>query len=144
MGNATFSKVYWRSKRLDSVSAWLAGAREVHSPKAAKAFLGMSLAEMGRGVARIEGRAEPYRKATVANWTVAANRKRFRPMNDSQIKAVGVLIANRVVQLSGRENIGIHLTHNSPWRITVWARCLCGKWYELKRADWRGCKRHRA
>lgn len=143
MENKPFSNLRWRSNRLDSVSGWLVQVRGIRGPQAAKEFLGLSFSQMGREIARIEGRAEPYRKGTVANWCAATNRKRHRPMTDAQINSVGILIANCIVARSGRDHTGIRLSHNSPWRVTVWARCHCGEWYEVKRAEWHACKRHR-
>lgn len=103
----------------------------------------MSLAEMGREVARIEGRKPAYHKGTVERWCLASNRKRHWEMSDSQIAAVGVLLANKVDALANRAYPGVKIEHNSPWRVTVWSRCYCGRWYEMKRTGDVGCRYHR-
>ncbi len=109
----------------------------VHTLRQARTVLGLSQSEIGKAMARIMQRAEPVNRSTVANW------ERGKPMAQDFRNAVGRLLATWLSQQLDRDDVGLRLHVNSPWRIQPMARCRCGRWYRLRRADWYGCSRHR-
>ena len=102
-------------------------------PEEAIAFVGLSLAEVGKELARLTDRRYPYSKAMVSKWKSGA---RVDPLI---VEAFGVLIASRLTALMGRR-VGVRIALNSPWHVEPWAECIdCGAWFRLKRVNHKRC-----
>ena len=113
--------------RKAGVERHLATLRHVNSPEKVRAWLGLSLADVGREVARLTGRRRAYDKAAVWHWEQGG------VMTDEVRQAYGTMVANKLTAQLGRV-VGVKLVTNSPWTITAWTRCKdCSEWFELKR-----------
>lgn len=107
--------------------------RVIQTPRQARAWLGLSLAEVGREVARLTGRKRAYDKTTVMFW------ERTRITAAEVRQAYATLMANRLTTLLGR-TIGVKLVANSPWHISAWTQCAtCDQWFELHRRSHKRC-----
>lgn len=111
-------------------------AKRINDPSKARHFLDLSLSEIGAEVARLTGRPSAYAKSTVVKW------ERAGQVEPDVRRAYGTLIANRLTALTGR-TIGITIEANSPWRVQAWARCDCGAWYPMQRANQKRCDKCR-
>lgn len=119
--------------RKEGVERPLASLRVVHSPGQVRAWLGLSLAELGREIARLARRPRAYDKAAVWHWEHGG------VMVSEVREAYGVLIANKLTAQLGR-NVGVKLMTNSPWTITAWTSCvICEAWFELRRHNQKRC-----
>jgi hypothetical protein len=108
--------------------------RRLKDAKTVRAWLGLSLEEAGRELARLTGREFPYTKQAVAKMETGR-------LNSDVIRAYGQLIANRLNAQTERLT-GITLVAASAWCITAWQHCAeCGQWYPLERATQRRCRR---
>ena len=91
-------------------------------------WLGLSLADVGREVARLIHRERDYDRRTVFGWESG------KPMGQAERDAYGVLIANKLSSALGR-TVGVKIVANSPWHISAWTQCTkCGNWFEIHRA----------
>jgi hypothetical protein len=116
-----------------SVERPLATLRYIHSPKNVRAWLGLSLADVGREIARLTKRSRAYDKAAVWHWEQGG------VMTAQVREAYGVMVANKLTAQLGRV-VGVKLAANSPWTITAWTRCTtCGAWFELRRCNQKRC-----
>ena len=104
--------------RKGGVERPLATLRHVHAPKNARAWLGLSLADVGREIARLTHRPRAYDKAAVWHWEQGG------VMTAEVREAYGVMVANKLTAQLGRV-IGVKLVANSPWVLTAWARAGC-------------------
>ncbi len=112
----------------------LARMRTLTTPKKVRLWLGLSLADVGREVARLTARVRPYDRRTIFGWESS------KPMGKAERDAYGILIANKLSDELGRV-VGVKLITNSPWRVTAWASCAnCGSWFQLSRARSTRCK----
>jgi hypothetical protein len=98
--------------------------------------MAFSQSDLGAELARLLNKPSPIGKSTISEWENGT-----KPISRQVIDAYGVLIANRVALLTKRRNdVGIKLEVNSPWRVTVWSWCSsCGKEFELQRANQKHC-----
>jgi hypothetical protein len=120
--------------RKGGVERPLATLRHVHAPKNARAWLGLSLADVGREIARLTHRPRAYDKAAVWHWEQGG------VMTAEVREAYGVMVANKLTAQLGRV-IGVKLVANSPWFLTAWTRCaICGAWFELRRCNQKRCE----
>ncbi len=111
----------------------LATLRQVHTPKTARAWLGQSLADVGREIARLTRRLRAFDKAAVWHWEHGG------VMASEAREAYGRLIANKLSAMLGRM-VGIKLVANSPWTLSAWTQCVdCGAWFELRRRRQKRC-----
>ena len=111
----------------------LATLRHVQAPQNVRAWLGLSLADVGREIARLTQRPRAYDKAAVWHWEQGG------VMTAQVREAYGVMVANKLTTRLGRV-VGIKLVGNSPWTITAWTRCaICGAWFELRRCNQKRC-----
>jgi hypothetical protein len=93
----------------------------------------LSLAEVGREIARLTHRPRAYDKAAVWHW------EHDGVMTTEVREAYGRLTANKLTAELGRL-VGVKLVANSPWTITAWTRCTdCGAWFELRRRQQKRC-----
>jgi hypothetical protein len=112
----------------------LATLRHVHAPKNVRVWLGLSLADVGREIARLTQRPRAYDKAAVWHWEQGG------VMTAQVREAYGVMVANKLTTRLGRV-VGIKLVANSPWTLTAWTRCvICGAWFELRRCNQKRCE----
>jgi hypothetical protein len=112
----------------------LATLRYVHAPKNVRAWLGLSLADVGREIARLTRRPRAFDKAAVWHWEQGG------VMTTEVREAYGGMVANRLTTRLGRV-VGVKLVANSPWTITAWTRCaICGAWFELRRCNQKRCE----
>ena len=117
------------NSRKRSIERPLATLRHVRSPRNVRAWLGLSLADVGREIARLTTRPRAYDKAAVWHWEQGG------VMTAQAREAYGVLVANKLTAQLGRV-VGVKLVANSPWTITAWIRCAtCGAWFELRRRN---------
>jgi hypothetical protein len=122
------------NSRKRGVERPLATLRYVHSPKNVRAWLGLSLADVGREIARLTKRPRAYDKAAVWHW------EQGNMMTAQVREAYGVMVANKLTVQLGRM-VGVKLVANSPWTLTAWAKCIeCGTWFELRRRDRQRCE----
>lgn len=120
-------------KRGVGVERTLSAVRAVHSPKQARSWLQLSLAEVGREVARLIARKRAFDKTTVLFW------ERGGPTSAEVRQAYATLIANQLTQRLARV-VAVKLIANSPWHITAWTQCVeCGQWFELMRRTQKRC-----
>jgi hypothetical protein len=111
----------------------LATLRYVQTPEKVRAWLGLSLADVGREIARLTKRPRAYDKAAVWHWEQGG------VMTDEVRQAYGTMVANKLTVQLGRV-VGVKLVANSPWTITAWTKCKdCGEWFELKRRSQKRC-----
>ncbi len=116
-----------------AVEQRLATLRQVHTPKTARAWLGLSLADVGREIARLTRRLRAFDKAAV--W----HREHGGVMTAEVREAYGRLIANKLIAALGRL-VGVKLVTNSPWALSAWTQCAdCGTWFELRRRQKKRC-----
>lgn len=121
------------NSRKRGVERHLATLRHVNSPGKVRTWLGLSLADIGREIARLTGRPRAYDKAAVWHWEQGG------VMTDEVRQAYGTMVANRLTAQLGRV-VGVRLAANSPWTITAWTKCkVCGGWFELRRRNQRRC-----
>ena len=119
--------------RKGGVERPLATLRYVHSPKNVRTWLGLSLADVGREIARLTKRSRAYDKAAVWHWEQGG------VMTVEVREAYGVMVANKLTAQLERV-VGVKLVANSPWTITAWTRCTaCGAWFELRRCNQKRC-----
>lgn len=119
--------------RLKGVERVLPTLRVIHSPKKVRAWLGFSLAELGRELGKRTGRVRAFDKAAVWNWENGS------PVSADVQNAYAILIANKLTALFGRI-IAVRLVVNSPWDISAWTQCAqCAQWFELKRRTQKRC-----
>ncbi len=112
----------------------LATLRCLKNAKTVRAWLGLSLEETGKELARLTRREFPFTKQAVAKMEAGR-------INGDVLHAYGQLIANRINAQTDRLT-GITIAANSPWHITAWRRCAdCGAWYPLERITQRRCRR---
>jgi hypothetical protein len=122
------------NSRKKSVERPLATLRHVHSPRNARAWLGLSLADVGREIARLTKRPRAYDKAAVWHW------EQDGVMTVEVREAYGVMVANTLT-VQFRRVVGVKLVANSPWTITAWTKCMtCGAWFELRRRNQKRCE----
>ncbi len=119
--------------RKGGVERPLATLRYVHAPKNVRAWLGLSLADVGREIARLTKCPRTYDKAAVWHW------EQDGVMTAQVREAYGVMVANKLTAQLGRV-VGVKLVANSPWTIMTWTRCtVCGAWFELRRCNQKRC-----
>jgi hypothetical protein len=112
----------------------LATLRHVHAPKNVRAWLGLSLADVGREIARLTRRPRAFDKAAVWHWEQGG------VMTAEVREAYGAMVANKLTAQFGRV-VGVKLVANSPWTISAWTRCaICGAWFELRRCNQKRCE----
>ena len=113
------------SPRVRSPLAWV---NVLKGPRKVRLWLGLSLADMGREVARLAERERVYDRRTVFGW------ERGKPMGQIERDAYGIQVANKLSAELGRI-VGVKLIANSPWHVTAWTACRkCGSWFELHRS----------
>lgn len=100
-------------------------------------YLAYSLVDMGAKLAKLIGRARPYAKSTVH-----AFEKGTSPLSDELIEAYGKLVAQKLTRKAHGHTVGVKLAVNSPWRITAWTECRCGKWFKMDTINRRQCRKH--
>ncbi len=121
------------NSRKTGVERPLAILRRINSPEKARTWLGHSLADVGREIARLTGRPRPYDKAAVWHWEQGG------VMADEVRQAYGTMVANKLTAQLGRV-VGVKLVTNSPWVLTAWTKCKdCGGWFELKKRNQKRC-----
>ncbi len=121
------------ARQLASTSP-LAVLRHLKDAATVRAWLGLSLEETGKELARLTRREFPFTKQAVAKMEAGR-------INGDVLHAYGQLIANRINAQTDRLT-GITIAANSPWHITAWRRCIdCGQWYPLERITQRRCRR---
>ena len=112
----------------------LATLRHVHAPKNVRAWLGLSLADVGREIARLTRRPRAFDKAAVWHWEQGG------VMTAEVREAYGAMVANKLTAQFGRV-VGVKLVANSPWTISAWTRCaICSAWFELRRCNQKRCE----
>jgi hypothetical protein len=104
--------------------------------KGAREFLGLSLRELSLLIPPDSDRRQKHvSKSLVCAWQNGAR------MSQGQLDTVGLLIANKVTALVGRD-IGIKVTCNSRWRFSAWGWCAdCHRVFKLKSFRVRRCER---
>ena len=112
----------------------LAIVRHVDSSRKVRTWLGLSLADVGREIARLTSRRRAYDKAAVWHWEQGG------VMTDEVRQTYGMMVANKLTAQLGRV-VGVKLVANSPWTITAWTKCKdCGGWFELRRRNQKRCE----
>jgi hypothetical protein len=121
------------TKPIDAHLSPLRVVRTVHSIYDARSVLQLSQADLGIEIGRIL-KVTALSQSTIANAEAGAIK-----LARCYIDAVGRLLATWLARQLQRDGVGIKVAVNSPWCVTAWARCGCGTWYELRRANWRVC-----
>ncbi len=120
--------------RRTGVERPLATLRYINSPEKVRAWLGLSLADMGREAARLTSRRRAYDRASVWHWEQGG------VMTDEVRRAYGTMVANKLTAQLGRV-VGVKLATNSPWTMTAWTKCKdCSGWFELRRRNQKRCE----
>ena len=111
----------------------------LHSPKAIREWIGLSLSDVARELDRLvygSTKQGLINKQKVDRW------ERGSKVPPKVRHAYGVVIANELTDQFDRI-IGITLKADSPWRVIAWVWCACGSLFELKRTDWKHCPKCR-
>lgn len=124
-----------RPRRVHSPIRILASLR---SPRAVLKFLDLSLSQAGAELARVMN-VDRIPKQTLHDRVSGR-----RPMQSEMVRALGVLLAERLTSRARGFDVGVTVSVNSPWRIAAYAQCRCGAWTRmdtLRRPHCKTCKR---
>jgi hypothetical protein len=112
----------------------LAQVRRLRSLRAIREWLALSLADVGREVARLTRRESYYDRSPVLVWEKKGG------CSPDALRAYGTLIANQVASLLGTDDLGVEIEANSPLHVRVMRCCIeCREWFELRRVGQRRC-----
>lgn len=132
---------YQKSLRLEPISPNLSPIQailSVRSIRRARSVLRLSQSDLGKEIGRIL-ESDPVEQGTISLWESGEKKT-----DDAYIQAVGRLLATWLAKAMRRDDVALYtIKHASPWEVVPVAKCRCGRWYRLHRANQFDCRKHK-